>query len=344
MTGYKGVKQVSAVLPLILAMGAIGTAAHAQSDAAARVMINGQPMTFSAQPPIEQNGRVLVPMRDIFEKLGAYVEYDGANQTVNALQGGTRISLPIGGRTARVGDRNVSLDVPAQVVNGTTLVPLRFVAESLGARVDFDSANDTVAIFTDGATAGSSDTARRTTAARERWDARRNNDNAAAPQESSLIGKVVAVYSDTDPARIVVRTNANGRPAEDVTLRMRDNATITWKRPNGTDRSLTLNELKVGDSVAVLRGNNGAVTAVNVREHTNAPASTVIKGEFRDSWRNGNNFMLKMADGQQIEVPADVPVLVNGEQVGVRRLRAGDRVTVSFDPDTKRATKIVVSP
>ena len=44
---------------------------------------------------MEQNGRVLVPMRDIFEKLGAYVEYDRANQAVNALQGGTHITLPI---------------------------------------------------------------------------------------------------------------------------------------------------------------------------------------------------------------------------------------------------------
>jgi len=336
MTEYRGVKRISAVLPLVLAMGVLGGVARAQDDQntrssgnsnGPRVTVNGQSMTFSAQPPMEQNGRVLVPMRDIFEKLGAYVEYDRANQSVNALQGGTHITLPIGGRTARVGDRNVSLDVPAQVVNGTTLVPLRFVAESLGARVDFDPGTDTVAIFTDGTV----NPGRRT--AGERWD-------GTPRQESSLNGRIMAVYSDQYPARIVVRTNDSG----DITLRMRDDATITWKRPNGSDRSLALNELKVGDSVAVLRGTNGAVTAVNVREHSNAPAGTVIRGDFRDSWRNGDYFMLKMADGQLIQVPDDVPIFVNDQKIGVGRLRAGDHLRISIDPDTKRATRIVVLP
>jgi len=343
MTEYRGVKRISAVLPLVLAMGVLGGVARAQDDQntrssgnsnGPRVTVNGQSMTFSAQPPMEQNGRVLVPMRDIFEKLGAYVEYDRANQSVNALQGGTHITLPIGGRTARVGDRNVSLDVPAQVVNGTTLVPLRFVAESLGARVDFDAGTDTVAIFTDGAV----NPGRRT--AGERWDGRRDSNDGSDRQESSVFGKVIAIYADQTPARLVVRTSDNG----DMTLRMRDDATITWKRPNGSERSLTLNELKVGDSVAALRNPNGAVTAVNVREHSNAPAATVIKGEFRDAWQNGDFHTLKMADGQLIQVPEDVPIFVNGERIGVGRLRSGDHLTISVDPDTKRATKIVVSP
>jgi len=337
MTGYKGVKRVSAVLPLMLAMGAFGSGAYAQeatsraNSDAARVLINGQAITFTGQPPIEQNGRVLVPMRDIFEKLGAYVEYDGANQTVNAFQGGTRISLPIGGRTARVGDRNVTLDVPAQVVNGSTLVPLRFVAESLGARVDFDAGNDTVAIVTDGSVAPATNNA----PPPRRWEGRRDN---------TVIGKVIAVYSDTNPARIVVRTSTPGREAQDVTLRLPDDAKITRERPNGTNRPMDLHEITVGDSVAVLREAGGAVTAVNVQERANASPATVFKGEFKESWRNGRSYMLKMTDGRQIEVPADVPVLANSQQIGIDQLRSGDRLTISVDPATRRGTRILVAP
>jgi len=342
MIDYKGVKRVSAVLPLMLAMGALGSAVQAQETVsransdATRVLINGQPISFSGQPPVEQNGRVLVPMRDIFEKLGAYVEYDGANQTVNAVQGGTRISLPIGGRTARVGDRNVTLDVPAQVRNGSTLVPLRFVAESLGARVDFDAGSDTVAIVTDSSVAPVTNAPpRRTAEERQRWEGRR---------DTTVVGKVIAVYSDTNPARIVVRTNTPGREAQDVTLRLPDDAKITRERPNGVNRPMDLHEITVGDSVAVLREAGGTVTAVNVQERANPASSTVFKGEFKESWRNGRSYMLKMVDGRQIEVPADVTIRANSQRIGIDKLRAGDRLTISVDPATGHGTRILVAP
>src|SRR5690606_22115405 len=80
-------------------------------------------------------GRTLVPLRALFETMGATVEWDGATRTVLATWDGGNMSLPIGSSQAIVNGQTVELDVPAQLVNNSTMVPLRFVAESMGALV-----------------------------------------------------------------------------------------------------------------------------------------------------------------------------------------------------------------
>jgi hypothetical protein len=89
------------------------------------VVVNGQPVEFANQPPIMLNDRVLVPLRGVFEDLGARVEWDPETQTVTAFHGDTRIKLTIGQNTAAVDGDPVQLDVPAQVIQGSTMVPLR---------------------------------------------------------------------------------------------------------------------------------------------------------------------------------------------------------------------------
>lgn len=107
------------------------------------VVVNGQTMNFD-QPPIEQAGRVYVPLRGIFEQLGASVVYQ--NGTINATGDGRNISLRIGSNQATVNGQTVTLDSPPFVQGSRTLVPLRFVAQSLGAAVDWNNNNDTVTI------------------------------------------------------------------------------------------------------------------------------------------------------------------------------------------------------
>ncbi|MBC8134381.1 MAG: copper amine oxidase N-terminal domain-containing protein [Fibrella sp.] len=114
------------------------------------VSVNGDFVSFPGQVPIQQNGRTLVPLRGVLEKIGATVRYSGPTKTIVATKGETKIELTLGERTASVGGKEVNLDVPAQALNGTTLVPLRFVAESLGADVRFDGAVKVIAIRTDG--------------------------------------------------------------------------------------------------------------------------------------------------------------------------------------------------
>jgi len=108
------------------------------------IELDGNKLTLDT-PPIIDNGRTLVPMRAIFEALGAGVEWDGATSTVTASVGDTEIQLVIGGKAFKNGTA-VNLDVPAKLYEGRTMVPLRFVSESLGAKVDWDSSTQTIII------------------------------------------------------------------------------------------------------------------------------------------------------------------------------------------------------
>ena len=109
------------------------------------VIVNGMSVVFD-QPPIIENGRTLVPLRAIFESLGAEVEWDQPTQTVTAVRGDTTIALTIGSRILTKNGEEVMLDVPAQIVNSRTLVPVRAIAESFGAEVGWDQNTRTVTI------------------------------------------------------------------------------------------------------------------------------------------------------------------------------------------------------
>lgn len=99
-----------------------------------------------------KNGTTLVPMKPIFEALGATVSYDNATKKVTATKVGKKIVIGVGNKTAYV-DANgttstISLSHPAEVYQGTTMVPLRFVSQALGAEVTIDEAKLTVYITT----------------------------------------------------------------------------------------------------------------------------------------------------------------------------------------------------
>lgn len=103
-----------------------------------RVKINNKQLTFDVSPII-QDGRVLVPLRIIFEELGATVAWDPRTKTVTAGKGGVNITLNPGLNTAIVNTQSVLLDAPPQIINGRVLVPLRFVSEALGAQASWNS-------------------------------------------------------------------------------------------------------------------------------------------------------------------------------------------------------------
>ncbi|MDD9268275.1 stalk domain-containing protein [Paenibacillus sp. GCM10023248] len=114
------------------------------------VVYKGQELQFGDARPILKDGSTLVPFRKLFETLGFEVKWvdHGDSQQAIGTKDGLTIELTINSKTAVVNDKNVSLDVPAQVVNGSTLVPLRFVAENSGYQVSYarDGENATVRI------------------------------------------------------------------------------------------------------------------------------------------------------------------------------------------------------
>lgn len=110
-----------------------------------QVKINGQLQHYD-QSPIMVQGRTLVPLRGIFEALGAQVQWDSETQTVTAVKGEVSISLVRGAREAFINGQSFPLDVPANTTNGRMMVPTRFVSETLGANVKWDGLTRTVMI------------------------------------------------------------------------------------------------------------------------------------------------------------------------------------------------------
>ena len=110
-----------------------------------KVLLNGKEISFD-QPPVLKDGRTLVPVRAIFEAMGAVVNWDDKTQTVTAVRGNTTVVMQIGNTVMKVNDEKIILDVPPQILNSRTLVPARAVAESFGADVKWDDKTSTVTI------------------------------------------------------------------------------------------------------------------------------------------------------------------------------------------------------
>ena len=127
------------------AHAAAGT--HAAVQPAIQVFIDGKQQTYE-QPPVLQNDRTLVPLRGIFETLGAQVLWNGAQSSVAASKGNTRVFLQLGQRLVEKNGLPQLLDVAPQLINDRTMVPMRFVSEALGADVKWDGPNNRVLITT----------------------------------------------------------------------------------------------------------------------------------------------------------------------------------------------------
>lgn len=118
---------------------------NASAAVAPSVYLDGERLSFSTDPVIK-NGSTLVPMRVIFEKQGAKVTWNNTTKTVTAVKGNTTIKYTIGQKQAKVNSNTITLNTPGQILKGSTLVPLRFVSESLGNIVGWEQKSKTVII------------------------------------------------------------------------------------------------------------------------------------------------------------------------------------------------------
>lgn len=112
-----------------------------------KVYLNGNLLSFD-QPPVIKDDRTLVPLRAIFEDMGATVDWDGNTQTVTSTKGSTTISITINSNVMFKNGVEIYLDVPAQLVGDYTMVPVRAVAEAFGSEVNWDGDARTVYIDT----------------------------------------------------------------------------------------------------------------------------------------------------------------------------------------------------
>jgi hypothetical protein len=117
-------------------------------EAPIKVFLNGTALVMDV-PPVQKEGRTLVPFRAIGEALMAEVDWDGSAGKVTLTLGDKTVQLVIGNKTAYVNGEATTLDVPAMLVEGRTMVPLRFIGESLGASVQWSGELRRIDIITD---------------------------------------------------------------------------------------------------------------------------------------------------------------------------------------------------
>lgn len=203
------------IIAAVMAAMLIPAAAHAGDIS---VMLNGSAIEFDVVPQI-MNNRTMVPLRAIFEALGAEVGWDGATRTVTSNKNGAEISLAIGSDVMYVNGSAVTLDQCAVIVDGRTLVPVRAISEAYGVKVDWDG--DTQTVYLTSQTV--SDSFRRLTAA-----IKANGKYDAEYKEYVIDSEVGVVYAsvvyepDTDSLFFYYSEREQGNSYKTVSLLLKN--------------------------------------------------------------------------------------------------------------------------
>lgn len=137
------------IISLIIAVVVMTMSTAVFADNSLSVYLNGEKMNFTdnVNPYIDpESGRTLVPMRDIYQAIGAVVQWDADTRTAIAVKGDTYVTVQIGSTKAFVNSEEHTLDVAGVITNDRTFLPLRFVVEAMGAQVEWDNENYAVMI------------------------------------------------------------------------------------------------------------------------------------------------------------------------------------------------------
>lgn len=143
-------KLVASMMTLAVVLLGLSTNVYAEPGDDLRIIpiiVNGHKVRFpDTEPYINTDGRTMVPVRFVSEKLGADVEWDNETQTVHITHDQKTISMTIGSREVTVNGETIRLDTAAELYEGRTMVPLRFVSEVLDSTVEWDQAAHAVKV------------------------------------------------------------------------------------------------------------------------------------------------------------------------------------------------------
>lgn len=235
------------VIVLAVMLAAAAVPVGAQAPANITVLVDNQPVQFDVPPQVAY-GRVLVPLRGVFERLGASVVWNDQTQTVLAQRGATSVSLVIGQTQAMINGQSVAIDVPPMVVGGRTMVPLRFVSQALGSTVNWDANTSTVAIITGGA-AGVPPS--QTYGPGSYVPPSQTSGPTAQnlpPGMARIVGRLVAVRMPTPQSPGAIVVNHDGTVSRYLVT---SSTVITRISPNGAGGSVGIDALRVGDRVDI---------------------------------------------------------------------------------------------
>jgi hypothetical protein len=249
-------------------------------QAAIKVEVNNRLMSFRDVQPQEINGRVFIPLRDVAEALNAQVTWNAATQTVNGMRAGKTFQLPIGSRNAFIGDRSVTLDEPARLHYGRTLVPLRFAAEALGAEVAWHPADQRVAINLAGVTPGGNtdndSASNRDVIVPERTVIQATLDQRLTSRRAKVGDRFTATLDPADRSEFPDGTKFEGRVTE---------AQITnANRPGILDATFDRAILPNGDTVRI-SGNLAGLDKDSVQRTRDGRLESKDRGAEKFDWK-----------------------------------------------------------
>ncbi len=293
---------------VVLFFGAI---AGAQAAPAITVTVNGTPVVFAGTPPSEVKGAVLVPLRGVFQALNATVNYNSATKVINAQKGSATVVLPLGATTATVNGQPQALSQPAQTVGGTTLVPLRFVAQALGAYVQWHAATSTVEIKTAEPHLATL---------------------PAPPGHGTVEGQVTGVYTDTVPQTLTVRVNG-----QNTSVPVSNSSILLRSEVGQPATQVALNQITPGDEVRVQRDAQGNVVSVTA---TFGAVTGTVKSIGR--LPNGDP-VITLNDGKTIELNPDAPITMGNRKIALSDIMPSERVVIRTNPTNSLGTGVALA-
>ena len=140
-------RMLSVLLVAVLALGIFALPVYANDANDVTVNIDGTVVVFEGQGPVVVDGRTLIPVRGVFEALGFEVDFDEEARTATLSQADTEIIVTVGEVVFTTNGEEFELDVPAQIIGGRTMLPIRALVESLGMTVRWFEDTRTVVIL-----------------------------------------------------------------------------------------------------------------------------------------------------------------------------------------------------
>lgn len=266
------------------------------------IRLNGEAVPFTGQGAVQKGGAILVPLRGIFERLGADVKFDAATGSITAVKLDKTITLRVGDSTGFINGVPRALPAPATVINSAVMVPLRFITDSFGGQIEWDAQNLVANIVTEAVTAAKLP--------------------SPPADDSTVYGNLTGVYPEINAVTVRVVTSDNLRVQYTKEVQVQIRQIGTPKTQAG------LNDLRIGDQMQIRRDKAGFAVVLQVLRD-------LRRGTIKEKTKlpNGNTTIL-FTNGSSVEFGAKAPVMLGGSIGSLDDVKVNEALVVRINLDT----------
>ncbi len=296
-----------AALPAVAAAAPAKPAATDMPTRSIAIVING--VALARDPaPRTVGGHLLVPVVRIYSALGIEASRDGAS--IVAVAPTKNIRITMGSSQASIDGRPVTMEAPATEIDGTTYVPLRFVAESLGANVQYDAkaAQVTIASALVGRNQGATQT--------------------AGDGRTVITGTVSAIDRNSSPATITVVRNGSAR-----SIAINSEAKFTLEDVVAhTSAPGSMSDVNVGDALSITMNRDGTIAEVVSFFASRSGTVAAVSPSA-----------LVLQNGRVVTADKSTDITLNGAPATIGDFKPGDAITVRLNPETNENRQVIGS-